>query len=97
VSELLKRHTAYELQEQWVAEQYWPSGSAADVYRAILTGNLVGQRIGFDEKAQENIQKVIKMLDGTYKPPKRECDLTEAEKEHRKWRAKQMLKNAFGV
>jgi len=70
VSELLKRHTAIVLREQWAAERYWPAGQAAEAYRAILTGKIIGQRISHDDQAQKDIEMIVKMLDGTFDPEK---------------------------
>jgi len=66
VSELQERHTEYELREQYICEQYWPAGGAAESYKTVLIGKIIGQRISFDEKEQQNIQAIIKMLEGTF-------------------------------
>lgn len=70
LSKLLERHTAYELREQWVCEQYWPAGGAAIGYQAVLIGKIAGQKIAFDEGTQKNIDMILKMLNGSFDPEK---------------------------
>lgn len=61
MSELLQRHTSYELAEQYVAEQYWPAGEAADTQRAIMIGLIT--RAGFTG-SKDDIQQANRILDG---------------------------------
>jgi hypothetical protein len=70
VSELHQRWSAYELREQWVAEQFWPSGGSAGPWLAELIGLIVGQRIDYHKETEQRIRVIVKMLDGTFDPDK---------------------------
>ena len=70
MSELHERFSAYELRERYVAEHYWPVGHAAENWRARLIGLIVAQRISFSRQTQEEIERIEKMLDGTFDPEK---------------------------
>lgn len=86
MSRLLEEHTAYELAEQWVAERYWPVGEQADNLRAELTGLLAASAMAGDGKLSRRIEKIWKILTGTYDP----------EKDKAKPVTKEQLKAAFG-
>ena len=70
MSRLLEEHDACELREQWVAEHYWPSGNAAESWRAELIGKLIAQRIDHRQETQAEICMIRKMLVGTFDPEK---------------------------
>ena len=81
MSELLERHEEYELREQWVAEQYWPAGGAAENLRAIL---IKSGMCGGDKK---ELKMIWQMLEGSYEPE------TEAPKKQKEEILKQQLKS----
>ena len=68
MSELHRSHSAYELQEQRVLEQYWPVGPAAENLRAVLIAKLIAQRIDYDESTEADIERIWKKLEGTFDP-----------------------------
>ena len=87
MSELQQRHDFYELKEQYVAEQYWPVGETAEVLKTELIGLIVAQRIKYSGETDKRIKTIIKMLDGTFEPPK----------EIKKGVTKEQMKQSFGI
>jgi len=65
VPELLERFEHYELRKQWSCERYWPTGQAAENWRAKLTGLIAAQGFAFSEDRQKEIERISKMLDGS--------------------------------
>ena len=82
-----QRHDFYELREQYVAEQYWPVGEAAEAFKAELIGLIVAQRVTYSAETAKRIKTIYKMLDGTFEPPK----------EVKKGVTKEQLKQSFGL
>lgn len=66
MSELLERHTEYELREQYVAEQHWPTGEPAANERIKLLGEIiesimVGGQAG--KRARKSFQRLMAIDD----------------------------------
>ncbi len=87
MSELQQRHEFYELREQYVAEQFWPVGDSAETFRAELIGLIVAQRVKYSDVTSKRIKTIVKMLDGTFEPPK----------ESKKGVTKEQMKQSFGL
>lgn len=66
MSELLEKFEYYELRKQWCCEKYWPTGQAADNWRAKLTGLIAAQGFSYSEERQKEIERIGKMLDGSF-------------------------------
>lgn len=64
--EMCQIYSVKELRRQWVLEHYWPTGQAAENWRAKLTGLIAAQGMCFSDDRAKEIERISKMLDGTY-------------------------------
>ena len=89
MSSLHETHTAYELAEQYVADQYWPAGGAAADLRAELIGLMLASSMASDHRTAERIKTIWELLGGNYN--------AEKATQRKKPPGKEDMKAAFGI
>jgi len=68
VSELLERHTGYELAEQYIAERFWPVGEPARTKRTIMGSYITRAGMTGSNEDIAAANRILKELAGEADP-----------------------------